>query len=139
MTISMSTRQSTANPECTAIANALLVVIKRLEGIMAEEDNSIETFSEQELQRCIDRKSECLLELTRWSRMPEAGAASSSIRPALVALRTKLEANARLHRLHIDAMHEVTEAVSDAIRASESDGTYSRGAGRRGAKEWSNS
>ena len=131
---SLDARQSPASPDAAAIAAALDIVIKRLEGILVDEAQLMTTSSEIELQRCIDRKSECLLELTRWSRMPGAKAASALVRPALVSLRAGLGSSAKLQRLHIDAVHELTEAVSEAIRTSESDGTYSRGAGRRGGK-----
>jgi hypothetical protein len=43
----------------------------------------------------------------------------------LAGLRAKLDANRAVLKLHLEAVREIANIMSDAIRDAESDGTYS--------------
>jgi hypothetical protein len=47
-------------------------------------------------------------------------------------LRAKLDINSAVLRLHLDAVREISSAMAEAIRAADSDGTYSRPLGGKG-------
>jgi hypothetical protein len=43
----------------------------------------------------------------------------------MASVRGKLEVNRALLKMHLEAVREIAETMSDAIRNAESDGTYS--------------
>ena len=106
--------------------------IEYLGAIVDQETEALRTRALIDLADFNNRKNQGLLELNRALRALDAGAQSPSIAARLGGLRTKLEANRALLKTHLDAVREVASAVSEAIRDSDSDGTYSSriGAGR---------
>ena len=43
----------------------------------------------------------------------------------MAGVRTKLEVNRAVLKMHLEAVREIADTLSDAIRNAESDGTYS--------------
>ena len=120
--------------DIASLASAIEHVVRRLDDLIDREIAVIQASSACDLQHYTNRKSECLLELVRLSQSSAIAAACACIEPALASLRSKLEANARLQRVHIQAVQELTDAISEAVRDAESDGTYSRQLTRHGGR-----
>jgi hypothetical protein len=67
-----------------------------------------------------------VLELTRAMRLIDGVAPDARLITRLASLRTKLDTNSAVLRLHLDAVREISSAMTEAMRAADSDGTYSR-------------
>ena len=74
-----------------------------------------------------DRKNHALRELMAAQRFDGAAARSGECKPLLQRLAGALQANARMLKLHIAAVGEVSDIIIGSLREAESDGTYSRG------------
>jgi hypothetical protein len=104
---------------------ALADAIRRLEQVIDDETSALRTRRPIDLDGLVRRKSQGLLELTRLSRLLVGRVASGDLRPDLARLSGKLERSRELLRLRLTAAQEVAGLVADAMRAAESDGTYS--------------
>ena len=93
--------------------------------IVDQETNALRTRAAIDLAEFNTRKNQGLLELNRALRALDAGATSRSVASRLADLRAKLDINRALLKTHLEAVREVASVVADAIRDSESDGTYS--------------
>lgn len=72
-----------------------------------------------------DRKNQALRELMAAQRM--AGTVhAEALRPQLQVLAGALKENARLLKLHISAVGEISDIIVGSLKDAESDGTYSR-------------
>ncbi|MGL4398185.1 MAG: hypothetical protein ACRCS9_16735 [Hyphomicrobium sp.] len=81
------------------------------------------------------RKGHVFLEFTSALGRLSANAARDPKTTSMVGtLRAKLERNQRVLKMHLDAVNEVSATLADAIRDSESDGTYSEGFWAAGAQ-----
>lgn len=98
--------------------------IEYLGAIVDQETEALRTHAMIDLAEFNNRKNQGLLELNRALRGFDAGTASR-VGPRLADLRAKLDVNRRLLKTHLDAVREVASVVSEAIRDSDSDGTYS--------------
>jgi len=79
-----------------------------------------------------DRKNQTLRELMAAQR--KGGTImSSELRLQLQKLAVVLRENARLLKLHIAAVGEISDIIVGSLRDAESDGTYSR---RNGISRW---
>lgn len=74
------------------------------------------------------RKSRYLYELTRAMKGIGEAEFASEHRDGILRLRDKLSRNEAAIRAHLNAVSEVAALMQDAIRSSETDGTYSAGA-----------
>ena len=104
-----------------ALATALAKLIETL-----EEENAI--LREQKLlihSAYTDRKNQALRELMAAQRK-EFHAAASEVQPQLQQLSGVLAENARLLKLHIAAVGEISDIIVDSLKEANSDGTYSR-------------
>lgn len=79
-----------------------------------------------------ERKNQALRELMAVQRQEGMGSSALRVRPLLERLSTELRENARLLKLHIAAVGEVSDIIVGSLRQAESDGTYSRGNNLRG-------
>lgn len=104
---------------------ALADAIRRLELVVDEEAAALTTRQPIDLDGINRRKSHGLLELTRLSRSLAGRAAASDLAPDLARLAAKLERGRALLRLRLVAAQEIAGLITDAMRAAESDGTYS--------------
>lgn len=107
-----------------AIVPMLEISIQRLEDIVEQETAALKGRKVIDLKGFNDRKSQALLELTRALRMLKGAGPDAALAARIGTLKAKLAANQAALRLHLEAVREIATALSDAIRHSESDGTY---------------
>jgi hypothetical protein len=105
--------------------------IERLEEAVEQETAALQSRTTLDLKEFNDRKSRGLLELTRAMRLIDGMAPDARLITRLASLRTKLDTNSAVLRLHLDAVREISSAMTEAMRAADSDGTYSRPLGGR--------
>ncbi len=74
-----------------------------------------------------DRKNQALRELMAAQRSVLSSAAREVCEPLLRRLTLELNENARLLKLNISAVGEISDILISGLREAESDGTYSRG------------
>ncbi len=98
--------------------------IDRLEEVVDQETAALRNRSHADLREFNNRKSQGLLELSRSLKFFQAAPPSNAVLERLAGLREKLDVNQAVLKLHLDAVREVSTIMSDAIRDSESDGTY---------------
>lgn len=98
--------------------------IDYLGAIVDQETEALRTRAMIDLGEFNNRKNQGLLELNRALRGLDASAATH-VGARLADLRAKLDVNRTLLKTHLDAVREVASVVSEAIRDSDSDGTYS--------------
>jgi len=99
--------------------------IAYLGAIVDQETEALRARAVIDLAEFNNRKNQGLLELNRALRALNAGATNPSIASRLAGLRAKLDVNRALLKTHLEAVREVASVVADAIKDSESDGTYS--------------
>lgn len=73
-----------------------------------------------------DRKNQALRELMAVRRQESMAVTASRARPQLLRLQHALQENARLLKIHITAVGEISDIIVGSLREAESDGTYSR-------------
>lgn len=100
-------------------------VIGRLEEVVREETAALTRHTTADLEGYIAAKSHAALELSRALRGFDATTADQDTRERIGALRRQLDGNRALLDLHLRAVREIAQILTDAIRESESDGTYS--------------
>ena len=98
--------------------------IDYLGAIVDQETDALRTRAMIDLAEFNNRKNQGLLELNRALRAIDVGS-SSRVGARLAGLRAKLDVNRALLKTHLEAVREVASVVSEAIRDSDSDGTYS--------------
>jgi len=102
----------------------LLACIKRLEAVVEEETEALETRSPVDLDGLNRRKSQGLLELTRLTRDLDPTALETTEGIHLARLRDKLARNQQVVALHLRALEEIDDTLTQAALARDSDGTY---------------
>jgi hypothetical protein len=118
-------REPDVDIEAAAATSAFEKCIERLEDVVDQETAALRRRSHADLGEFSNRKSQGLLELSRSLKFFQAAPPSNAVLERLAGLREKLDVNQAVLKLHLDAVREVSAIVSDAIRDSESDGTYS--------------
>jgi hypothetical protein len=103
----------------------LLMVIERLEETVEQETAVLRSGRKYDLRDFNDRKSHGLLDLSRAIRLLGTADPGETVKSRLAGLRSKLEVNRSVLKMHLDAVREITAIVSEAIRDADSDGTYS--------------
>src|SRR5262245_41609516 len=114
-----------ADGDGAAASNAFERCIQRLEAVVEQETAALKGRAATDLREFNNRKSQGLLELSRSLRYFQGAAPSNAVLDRLAQLRTTLDANQALLKLHLEAVREVSTIMADAIRDAESDGTYS--------------
>ncbi|OAS27519.1 hypothetical protein [Methylobacterium platani] len=102
----------------------LLACVKRLEAVIEEETEALETRAPADLGDLNRRKSQGLLELTRLTRGLDVAALDATVAIHLARLRDKLARNQQVVALHLRALEEIDDTLAQAALAAESDGTY---------------
>jgi hypothetical protein len=118
-------RTGTPAPNPAAAAGASIErAIEYLGAVIDQETHALRARAHVDLTEFNNRKNQGLLELNRALRSldPTAG---KSMAPRLAELRAKLDVNRALLKTHMEAVREVASVVAEAIRDSDSDGTYS--------------
>ena len=108
----------------THAGDSLDRAIEYLGAIVDQETDALRTRAMIDLAEFNNRKNQGLLELNRALRGLDAGAAGP-VGARLAGLRAKLDVNRALLKTHLEAVREVASVVSEVIRDSDSDGTYS--------------
>lgn len=99
--------------------------INRVAGIVDEETAALRKGGEADFKAFNTRKSLGLVELTRVLRLMDGAPLDPATGRLLKSLGTKLEANQKILKLHMEAVGEVASIISRSIREADSDGTYS--------------
>jgi len=100
--------------------------LQRLEEVVEQETAALRDRRAIDLKDYNDRKSQALLELTRSLRLMQGASATPSVAARIGSLKAKLTANQAMLKMHLEAVREISTSLSDAIRRSESDGTYTQ-------------
>jgi hypothetical protein len=100
--------------------------VQRLGEIVDQETQALRNRAAIDLNDFNDRKNHALLELTRGLRHLEGRANNQALLSQLGGLHRKLEVNRTVLKMHLEAVREISTALSDAIRDADSDGTYSQ-------------
>lgn len=108
-----------------ALHGHALSVIKRLQTCLDEETAVLARSQPADLANFNHRKGQGLMELNRALAAVGKLSANSDVAIELSQLRSKIDENMRVLRLHISAVNEITGLLTDAIQREESDGTYS--------------
>ena len=98
--------------------------IQRLEDIVEQETAALRERKVVNLKDFNDRKSQALLELMRLMRQLQGGPPSPTLAARVAVLKSKLAVNQAELQLHLEAVREVSNSLAEAIRNSDSDGTY---------------
>lgn len=104
---------------------AIHQMLLRLEEVVQQETEALQSRRVVDLEAYNIRKSQCLLELTRALRLIEGVAPDRALMERMSRLRILLEANRAILKMHLDAAQEISTIIADALREAESDGTYS--------------
>lgn len=107
-----------------AIDRQLSDIISRLLRAIEEENHMLAERQGQSLDALIQKKSQLLLELLRVQKTISPETLHPLSRQLLRTLREALEANKRLLAINLAAAKEITDTILEALRLSESDGTY---------------
>lgn len=106
------------------VASTIELSIQRLEDIVDQETAALNARKAINLKEFNDRKSQALLELTRMLRTLQGGPPNPLVAARVQGLKSKLAVNQAVLKLHLEAVKEISTSLADAIRNSESDGTY---------------
>lgn len=97
--------------------------IERIIGLVEEETSALLKRAPVDWEEYADRKARLLAEFTRAARAYD-GDPSPSLLAMIQLLRRVLARNQEVLGIHLDAAHQVTRMLHDAIAARDSDGTY---------------
>jgi hypothetical protein len=106
---------------------ALRSAAARLVQLLDRETAALRSRQPVDMDDLCDRKNQALLEMSRIGRKLEGDVVDPELRSLLADLRTKLDENRAVLQLHLQAVGEVADILTDAIRNADSDGTYSTG------------
>lgn len=127
--------QSKANDDRDGVVVNLTHVVRRLEAVIDEETVALSGGRTVDLKEFNYRKGHGFLELNRtMNGLAPQAARDPAIAVLFTGLKSKLERNQRVLKLHLDAVQEVASVISKAISDQDSDGTYGAldyGAARR--------
>ncbi len=107
-------------------------VIRRLEAVVAEETAALRRNASADLAAFNARKGQGLLDLGRALSLIGGRGLEPGTRDRLRSLHAALEANRAMLSLHLQAVREIAQVVTEAIREAESDGTYAPPFERKG-------
>ena len=108
----------------STVSSTIELSIQRLEDIVDQETAALNARKAINLKDFNDRKSQALLELTRMLRTLQGGPPNPGVAERVQGLKSKLAVNQAVLKLHLEAVKEISTSLADAIRNSESDGTY---------------
>lgn len=114
--------------------DALLQLIRRIDGMLEEESRLLAAGPSDEFDRIITRKNHLALEVSRFAAHIGAMGPDAETRRKLQDTAARLSDNANTLRRNIDAVGEILAMVSDVLNRAHSDGTYTYDAMRRGVR-----
>lgn len=104
----------------------LINTITALESAIEDETAALKARGHVDLEAFNHRKQQGLMELNRAMRNLGNVANHKLVAARLASLKDKLAVNQATLKFHLDAVREISTIVANAIRDSESDGTYSQ-------------
>ncbi|MXQ11685.1 flagellar protein FlgN [Microvirga makkahensis] len=110
----------------------LMKSLERLEETLDLETAALLSRDLSKLEDFNRRKSQSLLEISRMVRSVENGVIDENAVKRFQSLKSKLEENQAILERHMRAVQEISAVISGAIRAAESDSTYSADVAHRG-------
>jgi hypothetical protein len=116
--------QSRSGTDRSANYAHILRVIRRIEGYIDEETTALSSGLEFDLVLSNNRKSQSLVDLSSAVRGLSKVEGGEELQTRLSALRESLNRNLRVVRMHLNAVKEISDVLSDAIQSADSDGTY---------------
>lgn len=108
-------------------AAALVPALTKIIDVVEEENAGLRQYKIGIHAGFTDRKNQALRELMAAQRAAFSPAAREACRPLLDRLSGALRENARLLKIHIAAVGEISDIIIGSLREVDSDGTYSRG------------
>ena len=108
----------------SASCSHVLTVIGRIEGYLEEETTALSSGLTFDLVSSNNRKSQGLVDLNCAVRVLSKIERGEELQTRLSNLRERLDRNLRVVRMHLNAVKEISDVLSDAIQSAESDGTY---------------
>ncbi|MBE7201483.1 MAG: flagellar protein FlgN [Parafilimonas terrae] len=118
------------DPGTASALAAFMAVVGRIEGVVEAETEALSRNLQVDMVALNHRKRQGLLELSRVMRTLTGFGPNALAQARLGGLAAKLDANRIVLDRQLRAMREVTEIVARSLRDADSDGTYSRLAGR---------
>ncbi len=106
--------------------SALAMAVEKLISVIEEENALLREHKVILHTGFTDRKNHALRELMAAQRADSTSETSEAVKALLLKLSATLGTNARLLKLHIAAVGEVSDIIIGGLREAESDGTYSR-------------
>ena len=113
-------------PDIPSSAFALTSAIRKVTKVLAEENECLANNRVGSHGNFTLLKNEALRELLAAQRSGYAEQTLGAFREELLIIKQLLATNARLLKIHIRALGDVTDIIIGGLRAAESDGTYSR-------------
>lgn len=107
-------------------------ILQRVEKLVDRETAALRSRAAIDFKAFNNGKSQALLELSLAVRSLGATRLDAELIERLKILRGKLDTNRVVLRMHLDAVREVANVVSETIQDSERDGTYSQYVGSAG-------
>ena len=107
-------------------SSTLSAALLKLIDVVAEENAVLHQHNIVAHAAFTDRKNQALRELMAAQRFDPSSAAKEACRPLLTRLSRELKENARLLKLNISAVGEISDIIISGLREADSDGTYSR-------------
>lgn len=108
---------------------SLINAIERLISIVKEENDVLRRNEVVTHAGFTERKTQALRELLAVQRSNLTGVNDESVRLIAGRLSKALSENARLLKVHISAVGEISDTIINSLREAESDGTYGRSRG----------
>ncbi|WP_119308966.1 hypothetical protein [Cohaesibacter haloalkalitolerans] len=106
------------------IEDTILETVQRAIRVVAKETHALREERHVNLRSYSDEKSRVLLDLSRLTDAVDIKTLSTSVTNELTVLKRLLAENREILGRHLDAVREITELLSKAMLAAESDGTY---------------
>lgn len=101
-------------------------ILQRIEKLVDRETVALRSRAPIDYREFNNGKSQALLELNLAIRSLGATTLDAELIERLKILRGKLETNRVVLRMHLDAVREIANVVSETIQDREWDGTYSQ-------------
>jgi hypothetical protein len=94
--------------------------------IVEEETAAIRTSGVAEIEKYSERKGQALMSLNRFLAAGVSFSSTDAVVSKLEALRSALDVNRSLLKIHIDAVNEVSQIIVRCVQESQADGTYAQ-------------
>lgn len=105
---------------------AIQAGVNRLQGVLDLEIEALRDGKLNLLGELLEKKRQVLIELSLAGSWDDVPPTEGPLLENLRLLRSRLEENEKLLKLHLAAVEAIADTLAGSIRSSEHDGTYSR-------------